>query len=90
MRMLQQPGYLKPLGITSGGATSWPMSCIISLQEGTMIFTLAILFGVAWLLGISVFHVTAAAIHLLLVLAVACVIAQLVRGVRKPVDRLRR
>lgn len=55
-----------------------------------MIFTLAILFGVAWLLGISVFHVTAAAIHLLLVLAVACVIAQLVRGVRKPVDRLRR
>jgi hypothetical protein len=54
-----------------------------------MILIFAIIFAVAWLLGCTVFHVASAAIHLLLVLAVACVIGHLVRCAHKPDDRLR-
>jgi hypothetical protein len=56
-----------------------------------MILILAMILGVAWLLGFTVFHVASAAIHVLLVLAVVGVIAHLVRGAGdggKPVGRL--
>jgi hypothetical protein len=45
-----------------------------------MLLILAIAFAVAWLLGLVVFKVSAAAIHLLLVLAIIGVVAHFVRG----------
>jgi hypothetical protein len=47
-----------------------------------MLLTLAILVGIAWILGFTVFHVSTAAIHLLLVVAVIAVIAHFARGAR--------
>jgi hypothetical protein len=44
-----------------------------------MVLILAIILGLAWLLGFGVLHVTGAAIHLLLVLAVVGLIVHLVR-----------
>ena len=47
-----------------------------------MILMLAIILGVAWLLGFTVFHVASGAIHLLLLLAVVGVVMHFVRGSR--------
>lgn len=47
-----------------------------------MIWTIAIILAVLWLLGISVFHVAGGLIHILLVVAVVVVIYQLVIGRR--------
>lgn len=49
-------------------------------QEIHMLIILAIILGIAWLLGFTVFHVASGAIHLLLILAVVGVIAHLLRG----------
>ena len=46
-----------------------------------MLWTLAVVFGVLWLLGFS-FHVGAGFIHILLVLAVAVVLIQVISGRR--------
>jgi hypothetical protein len=46
-----------------------------------MLWTLAVVFGVLWLLGFS-FHVGAGFIHILLVLAVAVVLLQVISGRR--------
>jgi hypothetical protein len=46
-----------------------------------MLLVLAIIFGVAWILGFGVFHVAAAGIHLLLILALAAVVLHFVRGI---------
>lgn len=45
-----------------------------------MFILLAIILGVAWLLGFTVFHVASAAIHLLILLAIASVVVHFVRG----------
>jgi hypothetical protein len=45
-----------------------------------LLWTLAVVFLVLWLLGFVAFHVTTSFIHLLLVLAVVAVVVQLVRG----------
>lgn len=45
-----------------------------------MFIALAVILGIAWLLGFTVFHVASAAIHVLIVLAIASVIFHLVRG----------
>ena len=45
-----------------------------------MLLALAAILGIAWLLGLTVFKVTAVAFHLLVVLAVVGVIAHFVRG----------
>lgn len=47
-----------------------------------MIWTLAVILFVLWLLGFVAFHVGGALIHLLLVLAVIAIIYQLVTGRR--------
>ena len=47
-----------------------------------MFLILAIIVGVAWLLGFVVFHVASSAIHLLLVLAIVGIIVHFVRGSR--------
>ena len=46
-----------------------------------MLLLLAVIFGVAWVLGFGVYHVASAAIHLLLILALVCVVLHFVRGV---------
>lgn len=47
-----------------------------------MFVALAVLFAVAWILGLTVMKVSAMAIHVLLLLAVASVIIHFVRGPR--------
>ena len=47
-----------------------------------MLFALAVILGLAWLLGVGVFHVAGGLIHLLLVLAVISVLWQVIRGRR--------
>lgn len=49
-----------------------------------MLLALALVLGIAWLLGFTVFHVTAGAIHILLVVAVVVAIVHLVQGRRTP------
>ena len=47
-----------------------------------MLLILAVLLGIAWLLGFTVFHVASGAIHLLIVLAVVAAIVHFVQGGR--------
>jgi hypothetical protein len=49
-----------------------------------MLLALALVIGIAWLLGFTVFHVTAGAIHVLLVIAVIVAIVHVVQGRRAP------
>jgi hypothetical protein len=44
-----------------------------------MLLALAIILGIAWILGFGVFHVASAAIHVLVVLAIVSVIVHFVR-----------
>ena len=48
-----------------------------------MLFTLAVVLIVLWLLGFAVFHVAGALIHVLLVIAVVVVLFRVIQG-RKP------
>ena len=50
-----------------------------------MFIVLAIILGLAWVLGFTVYHVASAAIHVLLLLAVAAVVLHFVRGARRQV-----
>jgi len=45
-----------------------------------MFILLAIILGIAWLLGFTVFHVASAAIHVLIILAVISLVLHVVRG----------
>jgi Family of unknown function (DUF5670) len=45
-----------------------------------MLLALAIILGIAWVLGFGVFHVASAAIHVLVILAIVSVVLHLVRG----------
>lgn len=47
-----------------------------------LLWVIAVVFFVLWLLGFAAFHVTTGFIHLLLVLAVIAVVFQLVSGRR--------
>ncbi len=47
-----------------------------------MLFALAVILVVAWLLGFTVFHVAGGLIHLLLLLAVISILWHFVRGRR--------
>jgi hypothetical protein len=47
-----------------------------------MLFTIAAILFVLWLLGLLVFHVTSGVIHILLVLALIVGLVQLFRGRR--------
>ncbi|HET6681948.1 MAG TPA: lmo0937 family membrane protein [Gemmatimonadaceae bacterium] len=49
-----------------------------------MIWTIAVVLFILWLLGFGVFHVAGSLIHLLLVIAVIVVVWRLVTG-RRPV-----
>jgi Family of unknown function (DUF5670) len=47
-----------------------------------LLWTLAVVFFVLWLLGFAAFHVTSGFVHILLVLAVVAVVFRLVTGHR--------
>lgn len=47
-----------------------------------MLFTLAVILVVAWLLGFTVFHVASGLIHILLLLALISILWHFVRGRR--------
>ncbi len=49
-----------------------------------MLWTLAIVLTILWLLGFSVFHVAGGLIHILLVIAIIVVLWRLITG-RRPV-----
>ena len=49
-----------------------------------MLWTIAVILFILWLLGFGVFHVAGGIIHLLLVLAIIVVIFRLISG-RRPV-----
>ena len=49
-------------------------------RRHTMLLALAIMLGIAWLLGLTVFKISAVAFHLLIVLAVVGLIAHFARG----------
>jgi uncharacterized protein DUF5670 len=50
-----------------------------------MLFALAVILLIAWVLGLGVFHVAGGLIHLLLLLAVISILWHFVRGRRSPV-----
>jgi hypothetical protein len=47
-----------------------------------MFIALALLLALAWILGFTVLHVSSAAIHLLIILAIVAAVAHLFRGRR--------
>jgi len=49
-------------------------------REGSMFLLLFIVLAVAWLLGWGAFHVAGGLIHLLLIVALICLIVHFVRG----------
>ena len=49
-----------------------------------MLWTLAVLLFILWLLGFGVFHVAGGLIHVLLVIAVVVILLQIIGG-RRPV-----
>ena len=48
-----------------------------------MLWTLAVILVIAWILGGFVFHVAGGLIHLLLVVAVIVVVVQIIQGRRR-------
>jgi hypothetical protein len=52
--------------------------------DSNMLWTLAVILFVLWILGFAVFHVAGGLIHLLLVIAVIVIIFRLITG-RRPV-----
>jgi|SRR5450432_3060113 hypothetical protein len=52
------------------------------IEESNMFLLLAIILGIAWIGGFAMFHVTSAAIHILLVLAIVSVVVHFGRGKR--------
>jgi hypothetical protein len=49
-------------------------------EDVIMLIVLAVILGIAWVLGFTVFHVASGAIHLLIILAIASLIFHFVRG----------
>ncbi len=49
-----------------------------------MLWTIAIILFILWLLGFAVFHVAGGLIHLLLVIAIVVILVRLITG-RRPV-----
>ena len=48
-----------------------------------MLLLLAIILGIAWVFGFTVYHVASAGIHILLLLAVVSVVLHFVRSARR-------
>jgi hypothetical protein len=50
-----------------------------------MLLLLAVILGIAWILGFTVYHVASAGIHLVLILAIISAVIHFVRGTRRVV-----
>jgi len=61
-----------PPRLCRSAAALWP------LVEGVVLLIVAAVLAVVWLLGVVAFHITAFAIHLLLIIAVIVMIAHFV------------
>jgi len=48
-----------------------------------MLIVLAIILGLAWILGFTVYHAASMAIHILLVAAIVSAVAHFIRGNRR-------
>ncbi|GAC1352552.1 MAG: hypothetical protein NVS3B20_16120 [Polyangiales bacterium] len=57
----------------------FPTATLLTRRK-LMLYTIAAVLVVLWLLGFGAFHVTSSLIHLVLVLAVVAVVLQLFRG----------
>jgi hypothetical protein len=57
---------------------------LVQKEAPIMLLALALVLGIAWLLGFTVFHVTAGAIHVLIVVAIVVAIVHFVQGRRAP------
>jgi hypothetical protein len=73
--------------VNRGNGREWYASCVSDpwskpnlVTELIMLWTIAIILFILWLLGFSVFHVAGGLIHILLVLAIIAVIWRLVTG----------
>jgi hypothetical protein len=60
---------------------SYPVAGAAGLGRDTMLWTIAVILIILWLLGFG-FHVAGALIHLLLVIALVVIVIQLVTGRR--------
>jgi hypothetical protein len=59
---------------------AWQMHWSHLKGERKMLILLAVILGIAWVMGFTVFHVASSAIHLLVVLAIVSLIVHFVRG----------
>jgi hypothetical protein len=50
-----------------------------------MLLLLAVILGIVWLMGFTVYHVASAGIHLVLILAIVSAVVHFVRGTRRVV-----
>ena len=57
-----------------------PTRASFSGQEAIMFIFLAIVLAIAWVMGFTVFHVASAAIHVLIIFAIASVVLHFIRG----------
>jgi hypothetical protein len=68
-----------PLTLRPG---TWPLICTVSGQEGRMLWTIFVILLVLWLLGLVTSYTMGGFIHILLVVAVAVLLIQLISGRR--------
>jgi hypothetical protein len=70
------------VALVSGRAVPPLLSRFLHWEDSTMLWTLAVILFILWLLGFGVFHVAGGLIHLLLVIAVIVLVVQLLQGRR--------
>jgi hypothetical protein len=63
-------------------ARSMPLGERPRSGDDTVLWTLAIVLFILWILGFGVFHVAGALIHILLILAIVVIVARLLTGQR--------
>jgi hypothetical protein len=68
-----------PLSFSSGGIKYLELSAFRIVSSGSMLWTIAVILLILWLLGFS-FHVGGGLIHIVLVIVVIVVIVRLVSG----------
>jgi hypothetical protein len=61
---------------------AWPSACTLNGQEGKMLYVLAVILLIAWLLGVVGTYTIGAFVHVLLVIAIVLFIVGLLSGRR--------
>ena len=60
----------------------WPLDCTVKSQEEEMLYVLAVILLIAWLLGVVGTYTIGAFVHVLLVIAIVLFIVGLLSGRR--------